>query len=124
MLSALLWDTRGVRRRPLEVMYKETSVVCQYGENYKPSTFITQYKGLVSNCTTMYIKHFIFISYKADFEGKTIPVTDLGKPRGFQGAESFRISRQLAYEDGKVVSPMHLPPLPPRIFLVLSYFRG
>ena len=95
------------------MMYKETSVVCQYGENYKRSTSITRYKGLVSNCTPMYIKQSIVVSYKADFESKIIPVTDLGKPLGFQGFESPRFSRQLAYEDGNVVSPTHRPPLTP-----------
>jgi len=61
-------------------MNKEISVVCQYGENYKRSTSITQYKGLISIFTPMYIKQSITLSYKADFEGKAIPVTDLGKP--------------------------------------------
>ena len=125
VLSALFWDTRCVRRRPLEVMNKEISVVCQYGENYKRSTSITQYKGLISIFTPMYIKQSITLSYKADFEGKAIPVTDLGKPWGFQGVEAPRISRQSAYGNGKVVSLMHRPPLPTHeIFLVLFSVRG
>jgi len=37
----------------------------------------------------------------------------LGRPLGLQEVEAPRISRQSAYEVGKVVSPMHWPPLPP-----------
>jgi hypothetical protein len=44
-----------------------------------------QYKGLVSNFTTMYIKQPIIFSYKADFEGKSISVTGLGKVFGVPG---------------------------------------
>jgi hypothetical protein len=62
------------------VMYKETSAVYLYGENYKRSTSITQYKRLAWSFTCMYVKQSIVFSYKTDFEGKTIPVTDLGKP--------------------------------------------
>jgi len=40
----------------------------------------------------------------------------LGRPLGLQEVEVPRISRQSAYEVGKVVSPMHWPPLPPRIY--------
>jgi hypothetical protein len=47
----------------------------------------------------MYIKQPIIVSYKADFEGKSISVTGLGKPWGFQGVAAPRISRQSAYED-------------------------
>jgi hypothetical protein len=32
-----------------------------------------------------------------------------------------QISRQLAHEGGKVVSPLHRPPLPPRIYSWYSY---
>jgi len=35
-----------------------------------------------------------------------------------------QISRHLAHEGGKVVSPTHRPPLPQEIFLVLISFRG
>jgi hypothetical protein len=34
-------------------------------------------------------------------------------PLGFQEIEATRISRQLAHEGGKVVSPTHRPFLPP-----------
>jgi hypothetical protein len=36
------------------------------------------------------------------------------RPLGFQEVEAPRISRQSARVGGKVVSPMHRPPLPPR----------
>jgi len=42
------------------------------------------------------------------------PITCLKKPFGFQEVEAARISRQSTYEGGKVVSPVHWPPLPPR----------
>jgi hypothetical protein len=49
----------------------------------------------------------------------------LDRPLGFQEVEGPRISRQSALEGGKVVSPMHRPPLPPKeIFLVLISVRG
>ena len=42
-------------------------------------------------------------------------------PRGWD----FHISRQSAHEGGKVIIPMHRPPLPPlEIFLVLIFVRG
>jgi len=121
VLPALFWDTRGVPRRSLEVMYKEISVVCQYGENYKRSTSFTRYKGLVSNFTPMCIKQSIIVSYKADFEGKAISVTDLDMPSGFQWFEAPRISRQSAYEDGRFVSPMYRPPLLLRKYCLYSF---
>ena len=37
----------------------------------------------------------------------------LNRPRGLQKVETPRNSRQLAHVGGKVVSPMHQPPLPP-----------
>jgi hypothetical protein len=50
------------------------------------------------------------------------PYTDLDKPLGLH--EALRISRQWAYENGKVVSPMYQPPLPPVSSLVLISVRG
>jgi hypothetical protein len=48
-------------------------------------------------------------------EGKAIhPSTGLDGPLGFQDVKTPRISRQLALEGGKVVSPTHRSPLPPR----------
>jgi len=41
-------------------------------------------------------------------EGKTIPL------QAWTGHEASQISRQSAHEGGKVVSPTHRPPLPPR----------
>jgi hypothetical protein len=42
------------------------------------------------------------------------PITGLDRPLGFQKVEASQISRQSAHEGGKVVSPTHRPPLPPR----------
>ena len=38
----------------------------------------------------------------------------LYRPVGVQEVEAARIPRQSAHEGGKVVSPTHRPPLPPR----------
>jgi hypothetical protein len=46
-------------------------------------------------------------------KGKAIPITGLDRPLGLQEVEARRISRHLAHEGGKVVSPMHRLPLPP-----------
>ena len=42
------------------------------------------------------------------------PSKGLDRPLGFQDIEIPRISRQLALEGGKAVSPTHWLPLPPR----------
>jgi hypothetical protein len=43
----------------------------------------------------------------------------------FPGDRDSQILRQSAYEDGKVVSPTHRPPIPPQeIFLLLISVRG
>jgi hypothetical protein len=44
------------------------------------------------------------------------PYTDLDRPYGLQEAQTLRISKQTAHESGKVLSPTHRPPLPPRNF--------
>ena len=45
-------------------------------------------------------------------------ITGLDRPRGFQDVEA---PRQSAYEGGKVVSPTHWPPLPPRKYSWYSF---
>jgi hypothetical protein len=40
------------------------------------------------------------------------------------GGLGSQISRHLAQEGGEVISPMHRPPLPPGMFLVLIFIRG
>ena len=42
------------------------------------------------------------------------PVTGLDRPLGIQEVEADRISRNSVPEGGKVASPTHWPPLPPR----------
>jgi hypothetical protein len=55
------------------------------------------------------------------FYDKRHPCTGLDKPLGFQEFESTRISTQSAHEVGKVVSPTHRPPLPPRKYSWYSF---
>jgi hypothetical protein len=45
---------------------------------------------------------------------KSNPITGLDRPLGSQEVEAPRFFRQSAHEGGKVVSPTHRPPLPPR----------
>jgi hypothetical protein len=49
------------------------------------------------------------------------PITGLDRPLGFQEVEAHRISRQSAYEGGKVVSPTHWPRLAPRKYSWYSF---
>jgi len=44
-----------------------------------------------------------------------------GKALRFPGGRDFQISRRLALEGGKVVSPTHRPPLPPRRYSWYSF---
>ena len=44
----------------------------------------------------------------------SFPYTGLGRPLRVQKVEVPRVSRQSAREGGKVVSPMHRPPLLPQ----------
>ena len=60
-------------------------------------------------------------NYNYNKEEKAFPVQALRVP----GGRGYRISRQLAHEGGKVVSPTHRPHLPPKeIFLLLISVRG
>ena len=52
---------------------------------------------------------------------KNNPNTDLDRAWWFQEAEAFQISKQSVHEDGKVVIPMHRPPLPPRKYSWYSF---
>jgi hypothetical protein len=48
-------------------------------------------------------------------------VTGLDRSLGLQEVQTRRISRQSAHAGGKVVSPTHRPPLPPRKFSWYSF---
>jgi hypothetical protein len=52
------------------------------------------------------------------------PSTGLEKPLPLREVEAPTICRQTAHEGGKVVSPMHWPPLPQDIFLVPFSISG
>ena len=52
------------------------------------------------------------------------PITSLNRPLGLQEAEDRRISRKSPDEYGKIVSPMHRPPLPPGNIPALISVRG
>ena len=53
-------------------------------------------------------------------KGKAIPLQAWTGPE-VQGGSGSQISRQLACEGGKVVSPTHRPPLPPRKYSWYSF---
>ena len=55
---------------------------------------------------------------------RTCPVTDLDRPLEPQEFEAPKISRQLPYERGKVVSPTQRLPLPPGDILVIISLRN
>jgi hypothetical protein len=54
---------------------------------------------------------------------KSNPITGLDRPLGFQEVEAPRFFRQSAHEGGKVVSPTHQPPLPPRKYSWYSFLK-
>jgi hypothetical protein len=47
--------------------------------------------------------------------------TGLNRPLGLQELEAPRISKQSAYESGKVVNPIHQLPVPPTRYLWYSF---
>jgi hypothetical protein len=57
------------------------------------------------------------------YQQKQKVMQSLDRPLGFQEVQAPTISRHSAHEGGKVVSPMHWPPLPPRRYPWYS-FRG
>jgi hypothetical protein len=57
--------------------------------------------------------YVIGIKYEVLLFRQSYPYTGLYRPLRLQLFEVPRISRQSAYEDYKVVSPTHRPPLPP-----------
>ena len=55
-----------------------------------------------------------FIQYIVSLYLKSSPSISQDRPWGFQEVWSSQISRKLAHEGGKIVSPMHQPAIPPR----------
>ena len=49
------------------------------------------------------------------------PITGLDKPTGLWEVDASRISSHAVHEGGKVVSCMHLPPIPPRRYPWYSF---
>ena len=54
----------------------------------------------------------IFDTTKENYKRQGNLVTHLNRPLGIQEVAASRISKQSGKEDGKIVSPMHGPPLP------------
>jgi hypothetical protein len=64
---------------------------------------------------------FIIIIIGYSLKRYSNPIAGLDRPLGFQEVEAPRISRQSAHEGGKVFSPTHRPPLPPRKYSCYSF---
>jgi hypothetical protein len=58
-----------------------------------------------------HILHFLCVL--CEDEGKALPLQAWKRPFRLKELEVPKSSRQSAHEGGKVVSPAHLPPLPP-----------
>jgi hypothetical protein len=58
-----------------------------------------------------------YMPFPVKYIGKAILV----QAQRFPGGLSSQISRHLAYNGGKVVSPTHRPPLPPRKYSWYSF---
>ena len=52
---------------------------------------------------------------------KCYPIIGLDRPLGLQEVQASGISRQSVREDGEVISPLHLLPLPHRRYLWYSF---
>jgi len=52
---------------------------------------------------------------------RSYPITGLDKPIGLWEVDASRISNHMAREGGKVVSHMHRPPIPHRIYTWYSF---
>jgi len=63
------------------------------------------------------------MNYEVHDKGTAIPLQAWTGP---EGSRRLRLPdlRQSAHEGGKVVTPMHRPPLPQEIFLALISVRG
>ena len=70
------------------------------------------------DCSVMsrYTSHVIVVPAHSSY-----PITGLDKPVGLWEVDTSRISSHAAHEGGKVVSRMHRPPVPPRIYPWYSF---
>jgi hypothetical protein len=75
------------------------------------SCIVQLFSSLSATTPTVLLVLRIIIQRKIRING--YPITGLEWHLGHQELEVPRNSRQSAYEDGKIVSPTHRPPLPP-----------
>jgi hypothetical protein len=61
-----------------------------------------------------YFGIWLYLAFRSKGKGKAFPLQAWDRLLGFQDVEAPRISRQSALEGGRVVSPAHRPPLPPK----------
>jgi len=71
---------------------------------------LVEISSLILITVATWISVIVLYDLKTDIP--SYPFTGLDRPLGLQEFEAPRLSRQLAYESGKVVSPAHCPPVP------------
>jgi hypothetical protein len=86
--------------------------------------FLDDVRYLVTAVEIFFLYLFELHIYKMLAGKLSYPCTGLDRPIGLQEVDAPRISWKLAHEGGKVVSPTHRPPLPPRRYLLYSFLLG